>query len=69
MKKKRDTHHFAHLENSPRLQRLLKALSKKEWRSTMSLQTRAIICSVSTSMSELCRNGIDYEIRRKEEAL
>ena len=55
--------HYAKLTTSPRLQRILAVLRDGEWHSTLDLQNQARVCAVGTSMSELRRNGIDYEKR------
>ena len=55
--------HFAKLENSPRLQRIIEVLSDGAWHSTLDIQIQACVCAVSTSMSEISRNGVKYETR------
>lgn len=49
--------HYAKLENSPRLQRLLTLLQDGQRHSTMDIITKAKICAVNTAVSELRRNG------------
>ena len=51
--------HYARLNQSPRLQRLLKFLSDREPHSTLDIIVGAGICSVNTSICELRLNGFD----------
>lgn len=55
--------HFAKLENSPRLQRILEILKDGGWHSTLEIQNRTSGCAIGASMSELNKNGIRYETR------
>lgn len=57
--------HHAKLENSPRLQRVLKVLQGGGWYSTMEIATRSRNVATSTSISELKSNGIKIERRRE----
>ena len=49
--------HHARLENSPRLKKLLAALSDGQWHSTAELSHRCHNYAVGTSISELRANG------------
>jgi hypothetical protein len=51
--------HYAKLENSPRLQRVLKVLSDGLEHSTREIQRLADVCAVGTCMDELRENGIN----------
>ncbi len=51
------TMHYAKLENSPRLQKLLKLLQDEQRHSTLDIIQRTGICAVSSGVSELRRNG------------
>lgn len=51
--------HFARLENSDRLRRVLKMLLDGRWHSTRDIMLQADVCAVSTTISELRANGVD----------
>lgn len=53
--------HYAKVENSPRLQRILEVLKDGNWHSTLEIQNRACVCAVGAAMSEIDKNGIRYE--------
>jgi hypothetical protein len=50
--------HYAKLESSERLQRVLRLLSDGRWHSTRDIMFGADVCAVSTTMAELRENGI-----------
>jgi hypothetical protein len=61
--------HYAKIKSSPRLQRLLRALSSANyfmdgWLTTMQIIGIAEICAVNSAVSELRRNGYVVESRR-----
>lgn len=55
--------HYAQLETSPRLQRLLKFLSDGRARTTLEIIQQAQVCAVSTAIKELRMNGFEIECR------
>jgi biotin operon repressor len=58
--------HYAKIEKSDRLKRLLSALGDGAWHSTMDLISRANICAVNSAVSELRGNGYPVECRKME---
>jgi len=58
--------HAAKLENSPRLQRVLRVLREADglWMTTWQIIQRARVCAVNTAIAELRWNGIEVECRR-----
>lgn len=56
--------HYARLEKSPRLQRLLAVLQNGYWHSTRELILRANICAVNSTIAELRANGFEIECRQ-----
>lgn len=58
--------HYAKLETSPRLQRVLKYLKRcKTEKSTMEIVYGAQVMAVNSAISELRRNGIEIKTRRE----
>lgn len=55
--------HYAKLDNSARLQRVLEILLDRQPHSTMELQERAEVCAVGSTVGELRRNGYRIECR------
>ena len=53
--------HYARLDHSPRLQRLLAYLQDHKPHSTMDIITGAGICAVNSAVSEIRRNGYNVE--------
>lgn len=51
--------HFAKLENSPRLQRVLTVLEKAKQLTTRQIVMRANVCAVNSCIAELRANGYD----------
>lgn len=60
------TIHYARLNKSPRLQRLLKFLSDLEPHTTLDIIVGAGICSVNTAICELRLNGFDIPCKLRE---
>jgi len=58
--------HYARVENSPRLQRVLAVLQEANSRrlSTRDIIERAHVCAVNSSIAELRENGIDVHCQR-----
>ena len=55
----------AHIETSPRLQRLMRYLkTQADWVSTWELVHNVNLCAVNTAISELRANNIDVECRK-----
>lgn len=59
--------HYAKVENSPRLQRILRVLADGAEHSTRNIITDANVCAVNTAISELRRNG--YTIAAKSKGI
>lgn len=55
--------HAATLQ-SPRLRRLMAALSDREWHSTRDLISEAGICAVNSAVAELRANGVMIQCTR-----
>ncbi len=55
--------HYAKVENSPRLRRVLDVLDDGEWHSTFDIMSRTQLCAVGSAVSELRANGLDIESR------
>jgi len=55
--------HYAKLEKSARLQRLLRYLQRGGWFSTREIDRGAEVCAVSTAIKELRMNGFEIESR------
>lgn len=53
--------HYAQLENSPRLKRLLKLMKDGRARTTLEIIQQAQVCAVSTAIAELRLNGFEIE--------
>lgn len=58
--------HYARLDNSPRLQRLLKFLSDCKPHTTREIFIGADICAVNTAVDELRENGFDVPCKLRE---
>lgn len=56
-------HHYARLDNSDRLQRVLDVLLDRQWHSTLEIMQRTFLCAVGSAISELRANGIAVECR------
>ena len=64
--------HYAKIDTSPRLQRLLQCLESQPkesggWVTTRSIINQADICAVNSAISELRRNGYEIESRKSRE--
>lgn len=57
--------HYARLEHSPRLQRLLAVLRQGGWYSTRDLVKMAEVMNISTAADELRENGFDIPCERR----
>jgi hypothetical protein len=57
--------HWAQLEKSPRLQRVLRYLMDGKWHSTMDIIKGANVCAVNSAMSELGPLGNKYNYECK----
>ena len=57
--------HAAKLENSPRLQRLLSALSDGREYSTRELVKAAEVMAINSAVDELRENGLDVRCERR----
>jgi len=57
--------HFARLEYSPRLQRVLKYLTDKKPHSTRDIVREANVCAVNSCIDELRQNGFNIKCARK----
>ena len=55
--------HYAKLEKSPRLQRVLKVLKGGGWFSTRDIVRWADVCAVNSAITELRRNDINIQTR------
>lgn len=55
--------HYARLDKSKRLQRLLSVLADGEEHTTMDIIRKASICAVNSAVSELRRNGYNVLCR------
>lgn len=55
--------HYARVENSERLQRIVALLSDGEWHTTLDIIINAGVCAVSAAISEIRRNGYTVECR------
>ena len=51
--------HYAKLESSKRLQRVLALLKRGGWGTTREIDRLADVCAVSTAITELRRNGLN----------
>ncbi len=60
--------HYARVEGSPRLQRVLRVLMDGEWHSTRDLSLQAECYSVGAAIQELRdeRNGCEIDVRCKD---
>jgi hypothetical protein len=56
--------HFARIENSDRLRRVLAVLSDRQPHSTMEIVQAAEVCAVNSAIAELRMNGIRIECRQ-----
>lgn len=61
------TQHAARLAHSPRLQRVLKVLEDGDEHSTLEIQNRAQVCSVSSCISELRKNDAEITCVQRAE--
>lgn len=66
MKRKRPASHYARIEKSPRLLRVLALLMKGGWCSTMQIIKRARVCAVSTCIHELRQNKFNIICTQKK---
>jgi len=57
--------HYAKLDKSPRLQRVLKYLKDKKPHSTRDIVKEADVCAVNSCVDELRENGFDIKCTRK----
>lgn len=57
--------HYAKIENSPRLQRVLELLKTGLEYSTREIIHMADVCAVNTIITELRRNGIKINVRQE----
>lgn len=57
--------HYARLERSPRLQRLLAVLRQGGWYSTRELVKQAEVMAINSAADELRANGFDVECERR----
>lgn len=64
--RKRRGMHYAKVEDSPRLQRVLAVLAEGNWHSTFNLNMNACVTSAGTAIAELKRNGYVIERQRIE---
>jgi len=58
----------ANVESSPRLKRLLRALSDRKEHSTLNLSRRAHVMAVSAAVAELRDNGCSINCQRRGKA-
>lgn len=56
--------HSASIENSPRLQRILKVLSDGKRHTTRDIIRKASVCAVNSCISEIRCAGIDVKCER-----
>lgn len=56
---------YAKLENSIRLQKVIKVLKDKKWHSTMNIIRQANVCAVNSIITELRFNGFDIKCKRE----
>jgi len=56
---------YAQLENSTRLQKVVRVLKDKNWHSTMDIIKRAEVCAVNSIITELRLNGFDIKCKRE----
>lgn len=57
--------HYARLEHSPRLQRLLSVLRQGGWYSTRDLVKKAEVVAISSAVDELRANGFEVQCERR----
>ena len=57
--------HAAHLDRSPRLQRVRELLSDGREHSTLDIVREAGVCAVNSIIAELRANGLDIACRRE----
>ena len=57
--------HYARLENSPRLQRLLAVLRQGGWYSTRDLVKQAEVMAINSAADELRANGFEITCERR----
>ncbi len=60
--------HFARLENSPRLRRVLEVLKEDGAHTTYEIQERARVCAVASSVSELRAQGFMITCKKRKGA-
>lgn len=60
--------HFARLEHSPRLKRVLEVLKESGAHTTYEIQERARVCAVSSSVSELRAQGFRITCKKRKGA-
>ncbi len=58
--------HFARLENSERLQRVLRVLMDFGPHSTLEIQDRAYVCAVASSIAELRAQGFNILCKQRK---
>jgi hypothetical protein len=56
---------YAKLENSPRLQRVLRVLKKHKRLTTLDIIKKAQVCAVNSAIAELRENGFTIDCTRK----
>ena len=59
--------HYARIEHSPRLQRLLSVLRQGGWYSTRDLVKEAEVMAISSAVDELRENGFDIQCERRKQ--
>ena len=69
MPKANGTIHFAKLDTSPRLQRLLMHLSDGAEHSTLDIVKNTHLCAINSAITELRRNNIPVTCRRVDKGL
>ena len=57
--------HYARLEHSPRLQRLLAVLRQGGWYSTRDLVKQAEVMAINSAADELRANGFEVQCERR----
>ncbi len=61
--------HYARIESSPRLQRVLALLSDGRPRTTREIVIEGNVCAVNSIIAELRANGFDIECRHIKKGL
>ena len=65
MTKRSGSIHYATIENSDRLRRVLAVLADGQERSTLDIIAYARVCAVNSCVAELRQNGFDIRCRRE----